>query len=43
MKDTHGDYIKAAYEIADETNTPFIDPEAKSRKLVAESGREKSK
>ncbi len=43
LKDTHGDYIKAAREIADETNTPFIDMEAKTRKLVIELGREKSK
>jgi lysophospholipase L1-like esterase len=43
LKDTHGDYIKAAHEIAEETSTPFIDMEAKTRKLVAELGREKSK
>jgi len=43
LKDTHGDYIKVAREIATETNTPFIDMEAKTRKLVAELGREKSK
>jgi lysophospholipase L1-like esterase len=43
LKDTHGDYVKAAREIAEETNTPFIDMEAKTRKLVAELGREKSK
>jgi lysophospholipase L1-like esterase len=43
LKDTHGDYIKAAREIADETNTPFIDMEAKTRKLVSELGPEKSK
>ena len=43
LKDTHGDYIKAAHEIAGETNTPFIDMEAKTRKLVAELGPEKSK
>jgi len=43
LMDTHGDYIKAAREIAEETGTPFIDMEAKTRKLVTESGREKSK
>jgi lysophospholipase L1-like esterase len=43
LKDTHGDYIKAASEIARETNTPFIDMEDKSRKLVSGLGREKSK
>lgn len=43
LKDTHGDYIKAAREIAGETQTLFIDMEAKTRKLVAESGPEKSK
>jgi lysophospholipase L1-like esterase len=41
--DTHGDYIRAAHEIAGETNTPFIDMEARTRKLVAELGSEKSK
>jgi lysophospholipase L1-like esterase len=43
LKDTHGDYIRAAHEIADETNTPFVDMEAKTRILVTELGREKSK
>ena len=43
LKNTHGDYITAAREIADETNTLFIDMEAKSRKLVTELGPEKSK
>lgn len=42
LKDTHGDYIKAAREIADETSTSFIDMEEKTRKLVAELGPEKS-
>jgi lysophospholipase L1-like esterase len=41
--DTHGDYINAVREIAEETNTPFIDMEAKTRKLVSDLGREKSK
>jgi lysophospholipase L1-like esterase len=43
LTDTHGDYIKAAREIAEETGTPFIDMEAKSRKLVVELGPVKSK
>jgi lysophospholipase L1-like esterase len=43
LTDTHGDYIKAALEIARETGTPFIDLEAKTRKLVTESGPERSK
>jgi len=43
LKDTHGNYIKASREIALETNTPFVDMEAKTRKLVSESGPEKSK
>jgi len=43
LKDTHGDYVKASREIASETGTPFIDLEAKTRKLVTESGPEKSK
>jgi len=43
LKDTHGDYIKAAREIALETKTPYIDMEAKTRKVVAELGPEKSK
>lgn len=41
--DTHGYYIKAAREIAAETNTPFVDMEAKTRKLVADLGPERSK
>ncbi|MGQ7944547.1 rhamnogalacturonan acetylesterase [Flavobacterium sp. WC2509] len=41
--DTHGDYIKAAQEIAKETKTPYIDMEAATRKLVTEMGPEKSK
>ena len=43
LKDTHGDYIKASRENAVETNTPFIDMEAKSRKLISDLGPEKSK
>jgi len=41
--DTHGDYILASREIASETNTLFIDMEAKTRKLVEGLGSEKSK
>ena len=43
LKQTHGDYIKAAQEIARETNTPYVDMEALTRKFVAELGPEKSK
>ncbi|HEY6915190.1 MAG TPA: rhamnogalacturonan acetylesterase [Paludibacter sp.] len=43
LKDTHGAYINAAREIALETNTPYIDMEAKTRKLVSKLGPEKSK
>jgi lysophospholipase L1-like esterase len=43
LKDTHGAYIAAAREIALETKTPYIDMEAKTRKVVAELGPEKSK
>lgn len=43
LKDTHGNYITAAREIALETNTPFVDLEADSRKLVSGLGPEKSK
>jgi len=40
---THGDYIEAAKEIANETNTPYVDMEALTRKLVSKLGPEKSK
>ncbi len=43
LKDTHGDYIKAAKEIAAETNTPYVDMEALTRKFVSDLGPEKSK
>lgn len=43
LKDTHGDYIKAAEEISLETKTPYIDMEALTRKLVSKLGPEKSK
>lgn len=41
--DTHGDYITAAEEVARETNTPYIDMEALTRKMVVDLGPEKSK
>ena len=41
--DTHGDYIKAAKEIAVETKTPYVNMEAATRKLVSEMGPDKSK
>lgn len=43
LKDTHGAYITAARDIAIETKTSYIDMEAKTRKVVAELGSEKSK
>lgn len=43
LKNTHGNYINAAREIASETNTLFIDMEAKTRILVTGLGPEKSK
>jgi lysophospholipase L1-like esterase len=43
LKDTHGAYITAARDIALETKTPYVDMEAKTRKVVAELGAEKSK
>lgn len=43
LKDTHGAYISAAREIALETKTPYIDMEAKTRKIVAKLGPSKSK
>jgi len=43
LKDSHGEYITAAREIAEETNTAFIDMETLTRKLVTEAGPEKSK
>lgn len=41
--DTHGDYIKAAKEVALETKTVYIDMEALTRKVVFEMGPVKSK
>lgn len=43
LKDTHGDYIKAAQEVAAETKTLYIDMEKLTRKLVAGMGPDKSK
>jgi lysophospholipase L1-like esterase len=43
LKDTHGDYIAAAREIAGKSGSYYIDMEAKTRKLVTEAGREGSK
>lgn len=41
--DTHGDYITAAEDIARKTNTPYMDMEKATRKLVAKMGSEQSK
>lgn len=41
--DTHGDYIKAAKEIAAETKTAYVDMEALTRKMVSGMGPSKSK
>lgn len=43
LKNTHGDYINAAEEIALETKTPYVNMEALTRKFVSELGPEKSK
>lgn len=43
LKDTHGDYITAAKQVATETNTLYIDMEALTRKYVTGLGPEKSK
>lgn len=43
LLDTHGAYISAAKEVAIETRTPYVDMEAKTRKVVADLGPEKSK
>ena len=42
LKNTHGDYINAARDIAIETNTPYVDMESLTRTLVAKLGPEKS-
>ena len=43
LLNTHGDYVKAAHDIAAETKTPFADLEASTRKLVGDLGPENSK
>lgn len=43
LKDTHGDYIIAAKKVASETNTPYVDMETITRKLVTQMGPNKSK
>lgn len=43
LKDTHGDYLTAAKQVAKETKVDFIDMEAKTKKMVEEMGMEESK
>lgn len=43
LMDSHGDYIKAAKEVAKETKTAYIDMESLTRKMVTEMGPDKSK
>jgi len=43
LKDTHGDYIKAAQQVAAETKTMYVDMEKLTRDLVAGMGPESSK
>lgn len=43
LKDTHGDYIKAAKEVAKETKTMYVDMEKLTRKLVTGMGPKDSK
>jgi pectinesterase len=43
LKDTHGDYLTAVRQVADEYDIYFIDMESKTKKLVEEIGSEKSK
>ncbi len=43
LADTHGDYIKAARQVAEETQTLYVDMEALSRRLVTDMGPEYSK
>lgn len=43
LLDTHGAYIPAAREVANETKTPYVDMEARTRKVVADLGSERSK
>jgi lysophospholipase L1-like esterase len=43
LKDTHGDYIIGAEQVASETNAAYVNMEALTRKLVVAMGAEKSK
>lgn len=43
LSDTHGDYIKAVQELAEETETPLIDLAARSKQLFEAAGPEGSK
>ncbi len=43
LKNTHGDYLSAVKQVAEETGVYFIDMEAKTKKLVEKMGPEKSK
>ena len=43
LKDTHGDYIAAAEEIAKETKILYVDMESLTHELVTEMGPDKSK
>ena len=43
LVDTHGDYIAAAEEVAQETKTIYVDMEKETRQLVIKLGPEKSK
>jgi len=43
LKNTHGDYLTAVKQVAEENEVYFIDMEAKTKKLVETMGPEKSK
>lgn len=43
LRNTHGEYVEASQQAAQENKVAFVDMEAKSRALVGELGREKSK
>lgn len=43
LKNTHGDYLTAVKEVADETSVYFLDMEAKSKQLIESLRKEKSK
>jgi len=43
LTNTHGEYIKAPFEVAEEMGTPYVDAEELSRKLVESLGPEDSK